>query len=122
MPVDLSVFERQKSIVDQQQLQREFELKKQLAMQQLLQPQRDYEMKQAIFNQELAAKQDMFNQEAALKIKLQNMRGQGGQPYVDEITGQIVTPPPKLLSSKTAKHWLALVLFNCAKSIFRRFK
>lgn len=35
MPVDLGVFERQKTIVDQQQLQDAFELKKALALQQL---------------------------------------------------------------------------------------
>lgn len=55
MPVDLSVFDRQKTIVDQQALQDAFNLKKQLAMAQLQGEQEDRQLKRQVLMQGGAA-------------------------------------------------------------------
>lgn len=82
-----------------------------LQMAQLMAPQREAVMRQAMFEQESARKdaewqrdaqfkQSMANQELAGKIKLQQMRGLGGAPYVDELTGEVITPLPKLSATE----------------------
>lgn len=108
MAVDLGVFERQKTIVDQQQLQDAFNLKKALAAQQMMEP----VLKQAMFNQEMARKDAEWQREAALKLKLAQMRGQGGgQPILDangepllDLNGDVVlSEAPRKLSATEQK-------------------
>lgn len=94
MAVDLSVFSRQKTLLDQQQLQAAFEQKKALAALQSA----------ALIKQITAPAVDPFEvmkfQEAArhnrAQEELSSKRLSGGEPYVDPDTGEIVNPSRKL--------------------------
>ena len=68
MPVDLSVFERQKSIIDQQQLQDAFELKKVLAIQEAQSKQQRADREQQLLNYKMQESAKGGNLPAPLQL------------------------------------------------------
>jgi hypothetical protein len=68
MPVDLSVFERQKSIIDQQQLQDAFELKKALAIQEAQRNQQRADREQQLLNYKMQETSKGGNLPAPLQL------------------------------------------------------
>lgn len=81
--VDASVFDKIRTFSDYQRADEEFQLKKKLQA---------AEIEKAMFDDQRAqAREDTkFKREAALQIQLQQMRGQGGQSYVDPDTGEVI--------------------------------
>lgn len=109
---DLSVFGRQKTISDFNRLNEEFRMKKALAAQQLMEP----ALKQQMFNQESARKDMEWQRDADLKRELLKMRTQGGQPYIDETTGEVVTPQIKLNATQQKELYDTIDAVNANKA------
>lgn len=109
---DLSVFGRQKTISDFNRLNEEFQMKKALAAQQLMEP----ALKQQMFNQEMARKDMEWQRDAELKRELLKMRTQGGQPYIDETTGEVVTPQVKLNATQQKELYDTIDAINANKA------
>lgn len=109
---DLSVFGRQKTISDFNRLNEEFQMKKALAAQQLMEP----ALKQQMFNQEMARKDMEWQRDAELKRELLKMRTQGGQPYIDETTGEVVTPQIKLNATQQKELYDTIDAINANKA------
>jgi hypothetical protein len=55
-----------------------------------------------LYMQNLKSQQDaaQWEKDAALKLRVAGMRNQGSQPYVDPVTGELVTPERKLSSTE----------------------
>jgi len=131
MPVDLGVFERQKSIIDQQQLQDAFELKKALAIQEAQKSAQtqdlNAQLKLLALQKSLRPEQLTPYQAASLKLqeKMLEQKSQpepitpyqaaqldlqrrklslplGGTQTIDE-NGEFVTMPPRKLSATEQK-------------------
>jgi hypothetical protein len=102
--IDTNPYAQLKTFADYKKLQQQHELARATAMAQLQKAvygdQQAAALDQAKFERESAYKDMDFQREADLKIKLQGMRSQNGQPYVDEATGEVITPLPNLSATE----------------------
>lgn len=116
MAVDYGILSQFKTINDYDNERRARQLQEQKVAFDMQAPERDFAMRQAMFEQESANKQRMFEQEKALKLQLQQMRGQGGQPYVDPETGEMVSPQIKLNATQQKELYDTIDAVNANKS------
>jgi len=104
---DLGMFSRYKGFGDYQQEAAKTSMANALAMAQLselsnrtAQKQKELEIRAQERAQDMQWEREKFERDAALRRELQQIRSGGSTPYVDEATGEVVTPLPKLSATE----------------------